>query len=314
MLLDPFSDILRLANARSVVSGGFVAGGRWAIRFPAPTKIKFFAIVRGSAWLRVDGEKAAARVEAGDVFLISRRSFVLASAPGVSPVDAHRVFTGESRAFARIGRGDEFSLLGCHVDLDPTNGSLLVEVLPTQIHVSAASPQATVMQWLLDQLVRERSAELPGSGAASLQLAHLMFVQILRAHLAGSENHTAGWLRAVNDPRLAPALRRMHAEPGRAWQLGELARASAMSRTSFAHHFKAAAGVAPLTYLTRWRMRLAERALREADTPVAELARSLGYASESAFSHAFKRIMGAAPKRYRAAAQAKTRDRLAAAS
>ena len=62
-----------------------------------------------------------------------------------------------------------------------------------------------------------------------------------------------------------------------------------------------AAGLAPLTYLTKWRMRLAERALREKNTPVSVLARSLGYTSESAFSNAFKRVTGHAPKRYRSA-------------
>jgi AraC-like DNA-binding protein len=36
-----------------------------------------------------------------------------------------------------------------------------------------------------------------------------------------------------------------------------------MSRATFALHFKAAAGVGPLGYLTEWRMRLAERALSQ---------------------------------------------------
>ncbi len=75
-----------------------------------------------------------------------------------------------------------------------------------------------------------------------------------------------------------------------------------MSRTTFAQHFKNAAGGAPLAYLTNWRMRLAERALREENLPVATLARRLGYTSESAFSNAFKRVVGTAPKNYRRAA------------
>jgi AraC-like DNA-binding protein len=87
------------------------------------------------------------------------------------------------------------------------------------------------------------------------------------------------------------------------WQLEEMAKAAAMSRTTFAHHFKTAAGVPPLTYLTEWRMRLAERALREENTPVSALAGQLGYTSESAFSNAFKRVTGNAPKRYRTAAR-----------
>jgi AraC-like DNA-binding protein len=57
--------------------------------------------------------------------------------------------------------------------------------------------------------------------------------------------------------------------------------------------------VAPITYLTEWRMRLAERALREEKEPIAVIAQTLGYASESAFSNAFKRVTGKSPKAYR---------------
>ena len=47
------------------------------------------------------------------------------------------------------------------------------------------------------------------------------------------------------------------------------------------------------------RMRLAEHELREGSSSVSQLALSLGYGSESAFSNAFKRTTGIAPKRYR---------------
>jgi len=95
----------------------------------------------------------------------------------------------------------------------------------------------------------------------------------------------------------------MHGDPARSWQLNELAKAVAMSRTTFAVHFRTVAGIAPLTYLAEWRMRLAQRALRDEETSVAALARSLGYGSESAFSNAFKRIVGRSPKAYRSAAR-----------
>ena len=71
-----------------------------------------------------------------------------------------------------------------------------------------------------------------------------------------------------------------------------------MSRTGFALRFKASAGVAPLTYLQNLRMRLAEQELREGAMSVSELAATLGYASDSAFSNAFKRRTGMAPKHY----------------
>ena len=75
-----------------------------------------------------------------------------------------------------------------------------------------------------------------------------------------------------------------------------------MSRSSFAAKFKQAAGQAPLAYLSRWRIRLAGRALRDADKTVAVIADDLGYASESSLSHAFARTLGMSPVQYRRSA------------
>ncbi|MEA1676517.1 AraC family transcriptional regulator [Nitrospirillum sp. BR 11163] len=301
MSADPFSDILKFTKAELLVTGGFTAGGSWAIRFPAPDKVKFFAIVKGRCWVRIEGEAAPIHFETGDVGLLSaKRSFVLASDPDLAPVDAMRLFSGAGGPMWVLGDGGDFAHIGGHVLLDPASGRLLADVLPPWIHVPAASPQATAFRWLLDQLVEERrAADLPGTQLVSAQLAQLLFIQILRAHLQTAGSMPAGWLRALGDPRIAPALRLMHDDPCRAWHLDDLAKACAMSRTTFAFHFKAVAGVAPLTYLTEWRMRLAERALREGATPVAVIGQSLGYTSESAFSTAFKRVTGNSPKAYR---------------
>ncbi|MET0504354.1 MAG: AraC family transcriptional regulator, partial [Luteibacter sp.] len=183
-------------------------------------------------------------------------------------------------------------------------GPMLLNALPPWIHLRASSPQAPVFRWLLDQLVEERAAAQPGVQVVSAQLAQLLFVQILRARVQDSAPLDAGWLRALGDPRIAPALRAMHAEPARPWHLEDLASTCAMSRTTFASHFKAIAGVAPLTYLTQWRMRLAERSLRDDAAPIAVIAQKVGYESESAFSNAFKRITGKSPSACRRAARA----------
>lgn len=303
MNADPFSDILKLMQAETLVTGGFSAGGAWSLRFPAPEKIKFFAVVKGNCWVCIDGE-VPVQFNTGDVGLLTaKRSFVLASAPEVPPQDAMRLFSGAGRSTATIGDGQDFAHIGGHVLLDPASGRLLADVLPPWIHVPAASPQATTFRWLLDQLLEERAGGLPGAQLATAQLAQLLFIQILRAHLQTTSPMPASWLRALGDPRIAPALRLMHGDPARVWHLDELAKACAMSRTTFALHFRTIAGVAPLTYLTGWRMRLAERELGQ-NTPMAVIAQSLGYTSESAFSHAFKRVTGHSPRAYRTARMA----------
>ncbi|KAF1004813.1 MAG: RCS-specific HTH-type transcriptional activator RclR [Pseudomonas fluorescens] len=294
---DPFSDILRFTQAQSLVTGGFTAGGPWALRFPVPQTIKFFAVVKGHCYVSIDGVAEPTRFDTGDVGLLTaKRGFVLASDPNLVPVDVMSLFSGDNRSALQIGDGSDFAHIGGHVLLDPASGQLLADVLPPWIHVSAHSPQATAFRWLLEQLVRERSATLPGAQLALEQLAQLLFIQIVRAHLQNTSALPASWLRALSEPRIAPALRLMHDDPARAWRLDELARACALSRTGFAVHFKAVAGVAPLAYLTEWRMHLAERSLREGREPVAVIARTLGYSSDSAFSNAFKRVKGYAPK------------------
>jgi len=299
MVSDPFSDILSLTQARSLVTGGFTAGARWSIRFHPSGRAKFFGIVRGSCWLSMEGREPVHLGE-GDVFLTSaERPYVLSSGSDVPPVDSKVAFAGQDGVMKSLGEGDECLVIGGHVELDPARGNILRDVLPPLIHVRADTPEAAATRWLLGQLVAERENDPPGAAFASAQLAQLMLVQVLRVYLATGGPLDTGLLRAINDPRIAPALRLMHAEPGRAWQLPELAKATAMSRTTFAEYFKTVAGMPPLAYLTQWRMRLAERSLREENTPIARIAQSLGYGTESAFSHAFKRITGMAPGQYR---------------
>ncbi len=53
-----------------------------------------------------------------------------------------------------------------------------------------------------------------------------------------------------------------------------------------------------MEYLTRWRMLLAGDKLKNSSDPISVIALSLGYESESAFSTAFKRVMGCSPRQY----------------
>src|SRR5271169_2538144 len=130
MTVDPFSDILKLANAQSVVAGGFSAGGSWAIRFPAFDKLKFSAMIRGNCWLSIDGEREPVRVEAGDVTLLSApRSFVLASDLETIPIEAAAVFSPNVSEVVNLGGGEECLQIGGFVRLDPASGGLVADVL-----------------------------------------------------------------------------------------------------------------------------------------------------------------------------------------
>lgn len=290
---------MTLTSARCVDVGILVAGGSWALQFPPPSKIKFVAVLKGNCWLTIEDE-IPLHVNTSDVFVLpAERAFGMAGDMNASRTDGLEVFSGATDKIGRVGNGDDFFAVGAHIALDPERGRLLSEVLPPLIHLGNGSPEASAMRWLLEQLVKEVADDRLGALLASKQLAQLLCVQIIRSCLNTTRPETVGWLRALNDERIAPALRLLHQQPERPWRVEELAKEVGMSRTSFALRFKSIVGVAPLTYLMNLRMQFAEQALREGSISVSELGLSLGYATESAFSNAFKRTRGMAPARYR---------------
>ena len=301
MQSDPFSDLLRLTRARLVGTGGFAVRGTWGFRVAAPRQIVLAAVAHGSCWLRLE-HHAPMRLEHGDVGLLSgRSSIVTANAPSGPTIDVPLVDKGGR--VERMSDTPDCILLAGRIALDRANEALLSGVLPPYILVRASSPRAAGLRALVEQLLDEQTSALPGSRVASEKIAELLFIQVLRAHVATSDGLPPGWLAAVTDRRVIRALRLMHDEPGRGWTVDALATAAGMSRTRFAIHFRAVAGVTPLAYLGAWRMRLAQRVLLEEDAPVRVLAETLGYGSESAFSHAFKRITGLTPRDYRVTAR-----------
>jgi transcriptional regulator GlxA family with amidase domain len=99
------------------------------------------------------------------------------------------------------------------------------------------------------------------------------------------------------------ALKAMHEKVENPWTVETLAVAAGMSRSAFALRFKELLGETPLEYLTNWRMYKAIGSLQKKDDrKLFEIAKSVGYDSDAAFSKAFKRVLGVAPREYRRSA------------
>jgi AraC-like DNA-binding protein len=298
--LDPLSDTLSLIDARCLVSGGFTAGGTWGLRFWPQAPLKLVAVARGSCWLAVDSEGPPVLLEAGDAAVVNGwKQVILADSPDTEHADMTDAFTASETGVIAVSDGDSVAVIGGHVEVNQAGEDLLLATLPPITRIRGTAEEAHAIGWLLERILREMVVRPPGAAFAAHQHAQLLLVEVFRAYLAGAESFPAGWLRAIADERLAPALRAMHADVSRSWSLDELARLCAMSRTTFVDRFRAAAGVPPVTYLHQWRIRLAERELRTGDAPIARLAPALGYGSESAFSNAFKRATGLSPRKYR---------------
>ena len=95
------------------------------------------------------------------------------------------------------------------------------------------------------------------------------------------------------------ALALLHSRPNAPWTAETIAKQVGLSRSAFNDRFSALIGMAPIRYLTQWRLQLARDKLRDGRATIAQIAHAVGYESEVAFNRAFKRQFGKPPARWR---------------
>lgn len=302
--MDPLSDVLSLLHVKSYMFGGFEVGGPWSVTYGAHRGIKCYGITIGECFLSVEGAGDPIKLVAGDLFILPRGlPFRLASDLALEPVD-FRAFLNRSKpgGVALINGGGDCGMIGGHFAFAGGSAGMLLEALPPVVHIRREEDRQALL-WSIGRMRQELDQPRPGGFLMGEHLAHMMLLQALRAFLeSGSQAQGPGWLSALSDRQIGAALTALHGEPARRWTLADLAREAGMSRSSFAERFRALVGATPMDYLTRWRMLLAADRLKQSKDPVGQIALSLGYVSEAAFSTAFKRVMGASPRQYERAA------------
>lgn len=298
--MDALSDAPLLLKPRSYRAGGFDLGGDFAIKFAKHESIKCYAVVSGECWLSVEGVPDGVRLSAGDCFVLPRAlPSCLASDLTLTPVEAETVFPFPLNGrIASYNGGGDCLLVGGNFIVVRKPADILFTELPRIVHIRKESDKAA-MRWSLERLREELRDPQPGGFLVAQQLAYVMLVQALRLHLAEGLRDRVGWIFALSDKQMSAAITSMHDEPAHDWTVEELGQRAGMSRSTFALRFKERVGVSPMEYLTRWRMLLAGDRMANTSDSISEIAQSLGYESASAFTKAFKRIMGCSPRQYR---------------
>lgn len=278
----------------------------WAQEFtPDPGSAGFLVALRGTCVLRptATGGPAAA-VGQGDVVLMPRGTgHVLADPAGTAlRAPPHERGRPQRSGLRPPGRSGPAALLLCgSYRLDPQRTHPLLDELPDLVHLPAAPAGHPEPAAAVRLLAGESEHPRLGTDAIVPSLLDTLLLYVLRTWYADAPQRgdVNGWAAALNDPSVAAGLRAMHRTPAAPWTVERLAREAGLSRAAFARRFATLTGRPPLGYLTWWRMTLAARLLATSALPLSSVAEQVGYTSEFAFAHAFKRWCGMAPGRYR---------------
>ncbi|TAK15442.1 MAG: AraC family transcriptional regulator [Acidobacteria bacterium] len=318
MATDVLSDVLRAVHLTGAVFFDFELSSPWVLEAPpsreiastvmpgAERVIEYHLIMSGACWGHAVGDPPL-RLRAGDLIVFPQgAAHVMSSAPGMrNPSDAsmfvRQPLSPKLHALEAGGGGPERArVLCCFLGCDERPFNPLLAALPSVMHLSGGSsdPSGQWLATLMDLAAKESVAARPGSENVLARLSELMFVETIRRHLETLPAAETGWLAGLRDPMIGQALSALHGNPRAPWTVEELARRAGLSRSVFAERFSAMVGETPMQYLALWRMQLAAKRLSEG-APVAEAADAVGYASEAAFSRAFKKLLGQAPAAWR---------------
>ena len=306
--VDIVGDIVAAMKAGTPLAGRTELHGRWGLRVVGDAGAGIHVVLEGSAWMLPPLSPVPVELGVGDlVFAANGDGYALADHPDTPLVDVSPSAPEESWPLPQpiVGRRPSAVLLCGAYSLDRVRPHPLIAQLPAVIHVPARTMEGESLRPVIELLEAEVPRYEPGFSAAVPALLDLLLVYVLRAWYARqADQGLPGWAQALRDPAIVTALNQIQRWPEKPWTVAALATEVAMSRTAFAREFSRSVGESPLAYLTRWRMMLSARLLRETDLSLDAIATRVGYGSAFAFSKAFSRAWGTPPDRYRRTARA----------
>jgi AraC-like DNA-binding protein len=272
-----------------------------ALLSPGAARVALFHVVAaGRCWVALeDGQKHWAYE--GDVFVLPYGD--IHTMGGTQPAEVVEMSTiidpppWTRMPLVRHGAGGQRTDVVCgyltsdHPLFDPR-----MRALPPVFVVSPREgPARGWVQASIDYALAQTTPASSGGLEGPTQLSELLVREVLRLHLATAPQAEAGWISALGDPVLAPALAAIHGSPEQRWTVAGLAREASVSVSLLDERFRAVLKLPPIRYLSAWRMHVAGDLLRSTTLGVAAVARRVGYDSEEAFSRAYKRATGRSP-------------------
>lgn len=299
--MDILSDFISLLKPATTASSILTLRGDWALKYYSQDFIKFGMVLKGSSWVSLKGIKKPVHFTEGDVWLLIRPgecrmgSDLKKEAIGFEDIYANA--KGKAITYGDKKSPESAVIFGGRIDFDPLMADLLIEKLPALVHLKKDEVSASLKE-IFNLFYSEALSPKLGSELLIKNYIHLILIETLRTIDPSTLN--MGSLRGMVHPQLKEVIKVIHQNYKKDWTVTEMAKIYGASRSGFAAHFKSIVGVSPVDYLLKWRMVKASELLRETNKLVSEVAFSVGYESETAFSTAFSRVVGIAPSKYRA--------------
>jgi AraC-like DNA-binding protein len=299
--MDILAEVLDRVRLGGTLLFHFELGHPWSLALPERPYALFHYLSRGSATLALEQGRELHMAE-GDFVVVTRgEPHLIYSDRRTKPLPVLDLDRLPGRlGVVRHGGAQPLSTMICgnFTVAQPSRGSVL-ELLPPVLLLKPTEDGGW-LEAILQRMVSESALERPGQGVALSRLTEVLFVEVLRSWIKSLGPGEGGWLGAMADPHIGPALQLIHERPDRSWTLGDLGHSVGLGRSAFSARFTKLVGQSMYRYLIARRMSEAAFLLETSDEGIARIASRVGYETAAAFSKLFHRHHGLSPGRYRA--------------
>jgi AraC-like DNA-binding protein len=300
--MDILAQVLDRVRLSGTLLFHFELGHPWHLELPQRPYALFHYLSQGSATLALEQGPEIQMTE-GDFVVITRgEPHVFYSDRRATPLRIVDIDRSSPRlGVMRHGSGAKSlstMICGNFTVSRPLFGSVL-ELLPPVLLLKPTADRGW-LEAILRRMVSESAHERPGQRVALSRLTEVLFVEVLRSWIASLSPGEGGWLGAISDPHIGPALKLIHENPERPWSLSDLGQRVGLGRSVFSARFTKLVGQSMHRYVIERRMAEAAFLLETSDEPIARIASRVGYETAAAFSKLFHRYHGLSPGRYRA--------------
>lgn len=276
--------------------------GEAAVCFGGVNRVTLHLALAGTTSVRAVDGAFARRVNEGEYLFVPANTGHVVGGLTVEPLPLRQAHEDDRTSVTRLGSGPKACLLlTASLEIDRTRLDAVARIMPEiKRQVSKGAPTVFTLpdMFTLEGL---RQTTIISCGNVLLHCAaEAMLINAVRNHIFDGRAAATGSEVAQTAP-VAAALRLMYRKPERHWTVARLAAECGAARSTLASSFRQQIGTTPIAFLTRIRMMRAEILLREDRHPLAEVARLIGYRSESAFNRAFSTHAGIGPGAWRRA-------------
>jgi AraC-like DNA-binding protein len=295
---DVIGDILETLRFRGSIFFRSELAAPWGMSLEMAGVPRFHVALSGDCYVGGNANDTVAVQEMDIIMLPSGNSHWIADEPGRELIPSSRAGAACELGEPLFQRGKITNRLLCGiVKFDPASSHPLLETLPDILHFPKLATTDPI--WLTVTLIdTEMKRGHRYSEVIVDRLTEVLFLQLLHKQVESGAS-TTGFLAAMRDRRIHKALSLIHRDPAFNWTLESLGQQINMSRATLVRKFQDAVGVAPMAYVSNWRIEKAHNLISYSTRSLEDIADTTGFASARTLGKAYQRRYARTPSETR---------------